>query len=124
MICVADDSVAGNFVDGKPERDPRKHVVSIVYHEIFFYHVSVNPEDGLATLGYKAGDDATACFTQMVWSRKGPILKLKNEYQMAFDLKNILLKFIAKKKDELFYEIWKVFKNEKTINFEGIFLKA
>jgi len=73
LICVA----------GKPERDPRKHVVSIVYH------VSVNPEDDV-----KAGDDAAS-------AKWYDLEKVKNEYQMAFDHKDILLKFIAKKKDEL-----------------------
>jgi len=65
-------------VNGAPDRDPRKHVVTIAYH------VHVDP-----THEVKAGDDAATA--------KWYDLKEVNEtYDMAFDHKDILRKFIGK----------------------------
>ena len=66
LICVA----------GNPNRDPRKHVVSIVYH------VDVDPNHEV-----KAGDDAAS----VKWY---DLKEVEETYQMAFDHKEILLKFI------------------------------
>ena len=68
LVCVA----------GKPERDPRKHVVSIVYH------VEVDPSHEV-----KAGDDAATA----KWYE---LKKVQEEFEMAFDHKEILMKFVKK----------------------------
>ena len=62
LVCVA----------GKPDRDPRQHVVSIVYH------VHVDPEHMV-----KASDDAATA----EWY---PLAKVLAEFDMAFDHKEIL----------------------------------
>ena len=67
-------------VAGKPDRDPRKHVVSIVYH------VQVDP-----THVPKAGDDAR---TAQYYS----LLRTENEAEMAFDHKEILREFMRQEK--------------------------
>ena len=69
LICVA----------GKPDRDPRKHVVSIVYH------VSVDPEKDVT-----AGDDAAS-------AKWYPLKKVEDEFEMAFDHKEILHTFLKKR---------------------------
>mmetsp|Transcript_101149 Transcript_101149/g.200910 ORF Transcript_101149/g.200910 Transcript_101149/m.200910 type:complete len:157 (+) Transcript_101149:112-582(+) len=69
LICVA----------GKPDRDPRKHVISIVYS------VVVDPAAQVS-----AGDDAATAHwydLQTVW----------NEFELAFDHKDILHQFLQKK---------------------------
>ena len=66
-------------VAGNPARDPRKHIISIVYH--------VELEDPNAEA--KAGDDAASAKfydLQEVWETK----------EMAFDHKEILRLFLAK----------------------------
>ena len=68
LVCVA----------GKPDRDPRKHVVSVVYH------VEVDPNHEV-----KAGDDAAS-------AKWYDLEEVKNKYEMAFDHKEILIKFINK----------------------------
>ena len=72
LICVA----------GKPDRDPRRHVVTIAYH------VEVDP-----THEVKAGDDAA---TAQWYDLKD----VRENYNMAFDHKDILNKFIAKMEKE------------------------
>ena len=69
LICVA----------GDPERDPRKHVVSIVYHVAVDPNASVN-----------AGDDAATAH----WY---DIFEVRDKFDMAFAHKDILLKFMEKK---------------------------
>lgn len=59
-------------VAGAPDRDPRKHVVSIVYH------VTVNPDHEV-----KAADDAATA----QWY---DLSKVQKEFEMAFDHKSIL----------------------------------
>ena len=69
-------------VAGKPDRDPRKHVISIVYH------VQINPSDEV-----KAGDDAlTAQWYDLkeVWDQR------EGERKMAFDHSEILKTFLEK----------------------------
>ena len=68
LICVA----------GKPDRDPRKHVVSIVYH------VSVDESHEV-----QAGDDAATA----QWY---DIKEVYENREMAFDHKEILEKFMKK----------------------------
>ena len=69
-------------VAGKPDRDPRKHVVSIVYS------VQVDPNHEV-----KAADDAaTAKFY--------PIATVWKDFEMAFDHKDILREFLQKKMPE------------------------
>ena len=70
LICVA----------GKADRDPRKHVVSIVYH------VSVDPEHEV-----QAADDAASAH----WYDLKEVL---GSFAMAFDHKDILNTFIKKTK--------------------------
>ena len=62
LICVA----------GAPDRDPRKHVVSIVYH------LKVDPSHTV-----KADDDAATAN----WY---DISKVQKDFEMAFDHKQIL----------------------------------
>ena len=62
LICVA----------GAPDRDPRKHVVSIVYH------LKVDPSHAV-----KADDDAATAS----WY---DISKVQKDFEMAFDHKQIL----------------------------------
>ena len=68
LICVA----------GAPDRDPRKHVVSIVYH------VDVDPNDTV-----QAADDAAS-------AKWYPLDEVLSTFDMAFDHKQILDKFIKK----------------------------
>ena len=63
-------------VAGKPDRDPRRHTVSIVYH------VTVNPDHEV-----KAGDDAAS-------AKWYDLDQVEKEFEMAFDHKQILLKFL------------------------------
>ena len=66
-------------VAGKPDRDPRKHVISIVYA------VQIDPNATVA-----AGDDAATARwydLQTVW----------DTFAFAFDHKDILQEFLAKK---------------------------
>ncbi|CDW78352.1 nudix hydrolase [Stylonychia lemnae] len=74
-------------VAGKPGRDPRKHVISIVYY------VNVDPQSQV-----QAGDDAaTAC-----WYNLQDVVKNQNQkFQMAFDHRDILDIFIRKFKSEI-----------------------
>ena len=69
LICVA----------GAPSRDPRKHVVSIVYN------VDIDPEAKV-----NAGDDAATA----KWYN---IYEVRDNFQMAFDHKDILNTFMTKK---------------------------
>ena len=69
LVCVA----------GKANRDPRKHVVSIVYH------VNVDPNHEVA-----AGDDAAT-------AKYYDLDDVKNTFEMAFDHKEILHKFIERR---------------------------
>jgi len=69
-------------VAGKGDRDPRKHIISIVYH------VEVSAEDSV-----KAGDDAaTAKWYDLseVWKNEG------GKHDMAFDHRDILKTFLEK----------------------------
>lgn len=59
-------------VAGAPDRDPRKHVVSIVYH------VKVNPDHEV-----KAADDAAT-------AKWYDLTQVQKEFDMAFDHKSIL----------------------------------
>lgn len=59
-------------VAGAPDRDPRKHVVSIVYH------VKVNPDHEV-----KAADDAAT-------AKWYDLTQVQKEFEMAFDHKSIL----------------------------------
>lgn len=68
LICVA----------GKPDRDPRGHVVSIVYH------VDVDP-----THEVKAADDAAT-------AKWYDLKEVHDNFEMAFDHREILEKFIKK----------------------------
>ena len=63
-------------VAGAPDRDPRKHVVSIVYH------VSVDPSHEV-----KAGDVAATA----KWYDLADVLA---NFEMAFDHKDILKTFV------------------------------
>ena len=66
-------------VAGKPDRDPRKHVISIVYAVQIAADATV-----------EAGDDAATAKwydLQTVW----------NEFSFAFDHKDILAEFLQKK---------------------------
>jgi 8-oxo-dGTP diphosphatase len=69
-------------VAGKPDRDPRKHIISIVYH------VQVKPDCEI-----KAGDDAAHADwydLKDVWENNDDMLKL------AFDHRDILKEFLTK----------------------------
>ena len=68
-------------VAGAPDRDPRKHVVSCVYH------VSVDP-----THEVKAGDDAATA----KWYDLNDVLA---NFDMAFDHKDILKTFIQRRNE-------------------------
>ena len=77
--CVAGSQPELITVAGKPDRDPRKHVISIVYS------VQIEADASVA-----AGDDAaTAKWYDLrtVW----------NDYEFAFDHKDILKEFLEKK---------------------------
>lgn len=69
-------------VAGNPKRDPRKHVISIVYH------LQLEP-------GYEitAGDDASKADwynLKDVWTNKD------GKYDLAFDHRDILKEFLTK----------------------------
>ena len=66
-------------VAGSPDRDPRKHIVSIVYH------VEVDPAAQIA-----AADDAASAN----WYG---VKEVCEGFEMAFDHKMILQKFLQKK---------------------------
>jgi 8-oxo-dGTP diphosphatase len=73
-------SVSLVTVAGNPKRDPRKHIISIVYH--------VELEDP-SNSEAKAGDDAASAKwydLRVVWTEK----------EMAFDHKEILKTFLEK----------------------------
>jgi 8-oxo-dGTP diphosphatase len=67
-------------VAGDPKRDPRKHVISLVYH------VLIDETSGEA----KAGDDAAS-------AKWYDLLDVWTKKEMAFDHKDILKTFIQKK---------------------------
>ena len=73
LVCVA----------GKPDRDPRKHVVSIVYH------VHVDPAHEV-----KAGDDAAT-------AKWYDLAEVEKTFDMAFDHGEILGKFLDKFRSKL-----------------------
>ncbi len=65
-------------VAGSPERDPRKHIISIVYH------VQVDPGCQV-----KAGDDAAT-------AKWYDLKEIMEKGEMAFDHRNILKEFVHK----------------------------
>lgn len=72
-------------VRGEANRDPRKHMITIVYT------VTVDPD---AT--YKAGDDAATAD----WYDLKTLMEEKTETDFAFDHHSILSEFISKKLPE------------------------
>ena len=69
-------------VRGEATRDPRKHMITIVYS------VTVDPE-----ADYKAGDDAATA----EWYSLKNLIENKNEKDYAFDHHSILTEFITQK---------------------------
>ena len=69
-------------IAGKPDRDPRKHVISIVY--------SVQVPEGCEV---KAGDDAA---TASWYDLKSVVTNENNSYPLAFDHRDILKVYLQK----------------------------
>ena len=66
-------------VTGAPDRDPRKHVVSIVYH------VQIEPSAKV-----EAGDDAATAN----WYNLKKVWTDTNTFKLAFDHRDILAEYI------------------------------
>ena len=69
-------------VYGAPDRDPRKHMITIVYS------VTVDPD-----ADYQAGDDAATA----EWYNLKTLFEEKTEADFAFDHHKILTEFVSKK---------------------------